>query len=182
MYAEHMFTARAKKLALVATIFFTIASAVLAWFSPHPDTGSFYLLIAFHVLLLINTYFSVRCFSSIPESESVSQKVVDLLIVITYLLLATQFSNPIAYLTLAMIMFLIATFKYVLMLDAKSYRALLKRKIRIDVLCAVACGLALIGVWSGQSMMALWVWCGVFVMGNVYVLWMNKLYELKTDR
>lgn len=171
-----LYTKSAVRLATYGTLALTLASALILSQITVRDWKQSSILIAFHIILLLNTYYSIRCFSSIPESNSRPQAAVNTMLVLLYLLLAAELGDPLKYMLVLIAMFLVASLKYAMLLSAKNYRTLLKRKIRLDLLCGAACVLTLAGVLSGDVMPSLYIWLGIFIAGNVDILIFRKLY------
>jgi hypothetical protein len=67
--------------------------------------------------------------------------------------------------------------KYSLMLRTNEYLGFLRRKIILDILCTLACILALGGVIAGFTWVALTALVAVFVLGNIYVLVFSDIYR-----
>lgn len=176
------FAKSAERLAMIVTAGLTIATIViLSQITIHQWSLSA-ILIVFHAILLLNTYFSIRCFSSIPESSSRPQTMVNTMLVLLYLLLAAELGSALRYMIVLIAMFVVASVKYAMLLSAKNYSQLLKRKIRLDLLCASACVLTLGGVMAGDVKTSLLIWLGIFIAGNIDVLFFRKLYVPRTNQ
>ena len=169
-------TSSATRRALAATSFFLLCGA---WFAATvSDRVRSAPLVAFYGILLVNTFFSIRCFASIPETGGWEQRAVDLALVVCYAGLAASFREEGRFMILATLLFASATLKYAMLLDRPPYPALLARKIRLDTLGTIACAGTLIAVLRGHAPEACWIFAGLNVVANVYVLWLRPLYRL----
>ena len=132
-------------------------------------------LLGFHCLLLLNTYFSIRCFSSVATSKTTAQIAIDAILAGMYVYLAFQFTDPTRYLVASTVLFLIADIKYALVLGTPGYEKLLKRKMLLNLLAAVTCILALFGLAAGIHQSLGW-WLAAFLLANVYLLGVSNWY------
>lgn len=173
---EIMPGSHAKHRAILATVGFSAVGVFCAWVNL-TDWRTAAMPLIFYVLLVVNTYFSVRCFSDFPFADARSQKVVDAILVMLYVLLASQFSHVVAFLCVSVALFAVASMKYSLMLRVNEYLGFLRRKIILDILCTLACILALGGVLAGFTWVALPALVVVFVLGNIYVLIFSDIYR-----
>jgi hypothetical protein len=138
-------------------------------------------LVLFYVVLMFNSYFSVKFFSTIIPTKRTDQGVVDLFLVFSYLGLSLSFSNDIWYLLFATLLFVVATIKYIFLLGAVDLK-ILKKKIIIDIFGGVACILALIGYLSGGEKVIMWLWALVFLLANIYLLIIKPMYRLDKEK
>lgn len=166
----------AQKRAVMAVVGFSLVGIVGAWMTA-ADWPSALGPALFFVMIIVNTYYSIRCFSDVPGSQTAMQFFVDTLLVLTYIWLALCFGDPEQYLLVTIILFLIAAIKYALLLADNHFTARLRRKIILDCLCGVACTLALAGVMTGNAAVSLAVWLFAFLCGNIYVLMFSDLYR-----
>jgi hypothetical protein len=169
-----VFTSGATRLALLATAGFAAAAVAGALLTVH-DWSTSSPLIAFHALLLIHTYFSIRCFSSIAPHSTVAQILIDGVLVAVYVFLPFQFADPTRYLCACVALFLVAIVKYALMLGAPHSTLILTRKMLLDLAAAMTCGLALSGVVAGVPHSLGW-WLGIFFVSHVYILLVSRFY------
>jgi hypothetical protein len=176
-----VFTAAAKRLAACATIGFTAAAVAGALLTVR-DWQAAWPLLGFHAVLMINTYYSVRCFTSIAPRPNGAQIAADGVMVVLYVVLAFQFGDATRYLCASIALFLAATIKYGLMMwDAPGHTRLLTGKIVLNLLAAATCGVALGGVAVGLSQSLPW-WFVVFCLANIYILLLSKLYLPVADQ
>ncbi len=146
-----------------------------------PNLTSAVPLLIFYGTLVVNTYFSIRCFGAITRPGDRSQKIADGILVVLYLLLALSFANALIFVALAILLFKVSTIKYILLsttVEFPSHKRLLRRKIYINATGTLLCVFALGGIFLGYGMVALWSWTLVFVIANIYLLIVNPLYVL----
>lgn len=134
-------------------------------------------LFAFYALLILNTFFSIRFFSSLVPSDD-TQKIVDSILFLVYIALAFSMDNEIVFLIIVTSLFLVASLKYVLLLKHTAYRKVLSRKIRLNLIGATACGAAIVGSLLGHTLESAWVLSVVFGLANVYLLFIRPMYRL----
>lgn len=169
-----MFAPSATRLAACATVGFMVAGVAGAWWTVHDWTAAWPLL-GFYTLLVINTFFSIRCFSSIAPRPTVAQIVTDCALVALYLILAFQFTHATRFLWVSIALFLVSVLRHALMLFVPGYVTVLTRKILLNLLGAAGCCVALAGVAVGFPHMLVWLFLG-FLVANIYILLMSELY------
>ena len=169
-----MFTPNATRLAACATVGFT-AAAVAGSLWTVRDWASSWPLLGFYALLVINTFFSIRCFSSIAPRQAAPQIVIDCALVALYFYLAFQFANVTRFLWVSVVLFLVAILRHAFMLHTPGYVKLLTRKLLLNLLAAAGCGAALVGVAVGLPQ-SLVIWLGGFLLANIYILLVSKMY------
>ena len=141
--------------------------------------GGAWPLVFFYAILVLNTYFSVRVFSTIAPRHNSIQKFIDCTVVILYLGLATQFENPLNFTILATMLFLACLIKYTLLTDLIPHRrTFLHRKIFLDWLGALLCILAVIGVAANYSYITTILFAFINALANVYLLLIKPFYVL----
>lgn len=150
---------------LLSLLFYALISSVLL---PH---------VIFYVVLVINTFFSVRFFSRIaPENKS--QLAIDTVLVLLYIALAFSLGRPITFAFFALCLFIAASTKYPLLLLVIPQTDVLKRKILIDLMgtatCAAILGLTLLGF----ALEAAWIFAVSFTLANIYLLLIRPMYRL----
>ena len=159
-----------------ATIAFSLAGTISALFY---STVSPFLLPHFiiYAVLVVNTYFSIRFWSGLQPKDS-RQLLIDAVLVAAYLALAFSMGEP-TYFPLALAaLFVLATFKYVLMRGHTPYEPVVERKIRIDALGALACAVLIGGAFLGYAFEAAWLFALGFALANVYLLLIKPMYRL----
>jgi hypothetical protein len=138
------------------------------------------LVIVFHGILLINTFFSIECFGKMTPPGLRSQRVIDGLLVLLYAVLPLTFALPSLYILLVVLLFLVASLKYTLLLGVVSDIKLLRRKISIDLGGALWNFFIFIigGIGLLPVDLLLWIWVIVFALLNVYLLKIKPMYCL----
>lgn len=133
-------------------------------------------LILTYAVLVYDTFFSVRYFSAItPVNDSV-QNFFDLILIISYGLIALNLNNPLGFMASTSGMFLIATGKYIVLRQRIGGSTILSRKVHIDILGAVGYGLCTVPIFFGWIWQASWVLFIAYTMVNIQILWRNPLY------
>lgn len=159
--------------ASIFTIFFSIFGIGMIWKNANYATLP---LFVFYVVLLVNTFFSIRFFSRIIPAGRHEQKAVDCLLVILYAVLTLNLGYDGNFWWVATLLFTVAVVKYVLLYGKLDARILLK-KIVIDSTGVAVCFLAVVGVLSGRGAVTNWVWAIVFLVANVYLLAIKPMYK-----
>jgi hypothetical protein len=160
--------------AFAATAIFLIAG-LGAWFFLVPDWRSAWPRAFLYVVLLVNTYFSVRFFSRLLP-RTVSQAVVDGVLVVLYLALALSIGHAAAFMFLALCIFVAANAKYALLLTVISDKGTVKRKILIDTLGAALFAAGLAGTLVGYEAESGTAVVIIFAAANVYLLVLHPMY------
>ncbi len=164
---------KAKLKAWIFTIFFSIIGCVMVYKNFNLVKSP---MLLFYIILIVDSYFSVGFFSKIVPSKRVDQKIIDFLLVCFYLILILNINNEIWYLLSAIMLFAVATLKYIFLLGVVDFRVL-KRKLMIDILGMIVCVLALVGYLIGLEMMAMWIWSLIFLLANIYLLIIKPVYK-----
>lgn len=158
--------------ALAATAAFSLAGlygaaqATSALMLPHT---------VFYAVLVVNTYFSIRFFA--PRTpDSIPQTMLDGGLAALYLALGFAIGRAGTFEFFALLLFMLATAKYVEMRRALP-PAVYKRKIVIDLLGITLCAAALLGSSLGYAAFSAWAFAAVFLLANVYLLWVRPMYR-----
>ncbi|MDZ4227337.1 MAG: hypothetical protein U1D26_02550 [Patescibacteria group bacterium] len=132
----------------------------------------------FYAIILINTFFSIRFFTRItPPSRA--QNLIDAALVVSYLALAFSLGHEWAFIFFALVVFIMAPIKYVLMLGVVPMESLLKKKLLIDLAGTVMCAAALIGaVLLDYPLTSAWAMAIIFTLANIYLLAIRPMYRL----
>ena len=155
----------AERKAFAATVGFGLFGAITATLMVK-NWGAAWPLVFFYAVLVFNTYFSVRAFSTIAPRRNPIQSFIDLTVVILYLGLATQFENPLNFTLLATILFLACLIKYTLLTGlVPHYRKFLRRKI-------------FFGVAMHYSYVTTVAFALINAIANVYLLFIKPFYVL----
>lgn len=130
--------------------------------------------------LVINTYFSIRCFSSITPENDNMQRIVDIGLVASFLALASAFNNVQNFLTIGLLLFELAVIKYTLLLGTArtEYHALIRKKILVDMLGVVSGSLALATVLLGYTLFSIWFPALLLTAANVYLIILKPFYKV----
>jgi hypothetical protein len=130
----------------------------------------------FYLILLLNTFFSIRFFFPLIERDW-KQLLVDGLLIAQYILLVYAIGAPIFFPFLLLIFFTTATLKYALALPGL-HPFVLRRKIIIDLLGVLLSAATLGGVLIGYPLESTWGLVGVFALANAYLLLIRPMYRL----
>lgn len=162
----------------IVAMSFAVAGAAAAFFTVHDLTRSFPLLV-FYGVTALNAYFSIRCFASITP-ENYLQRIIDTALFLLYVALVFTFDSPFSFVAVATLLFAAASMKYASLLTLADMRhvKLIREKILIDNIGAVACFLTLLGIVWGHPLLASYTLAAVFVAANIYFLTVNPFYEL----
>lgn len=133
-------------------------------------------LAVFYFLLVVNTFFSVRFFSSLIALDA-GQHIIDAILLVFYVLIAFSMDNGIAFFFFTLCLFLIASLKYILLLKHAVHAKILWRKIRINLTGAAGCGIAMSGVLLGHPLESAWTMAVAFGIANVYLLLIKPMYH-----
>jgi hypothetical protein len=175
MGTSDKFSQKAKRKAwFVSLIFFLWALIVVFKFNLHPAPS----ILIFHALLLINTFFSVRAFATITPPNKL-QAFLDFLLSLCLISLPLTFTSPLNFVLINLFLFIIATLKYIFLIQLVGFSKLLFRKIRVDVMGILLCALCLVGILIGFTSLSLNLFAFIFFLSNIYVLWHAPLYRLE---
>ena len=164
--------------ALVVSLFFLVLASYRSVISGLTPPLA---LTLFYTVLCLNTYYSIKVFAALTNPWSISQNIIDVLLVIIYSTLAWYLADVSAALTLTVVLFGFAFIKYVILPPTFPSPQLLFRKKIID-------GLGFIGaliIWFCVIVLhikeAVWVWTAGFILVNIYILWLKPLYVKDLD-
>ena len=178
MQTSDKFSSYAIRRAWFATLGFSIWTIAIVYFYPIASQTS-WLLFIFHVLLLLNTFYSIRSFASLTPKENIFQHIIDILLAINIMVAPFFFNNPLYFVSLVLSLFIIATLKYIFLVQIIGFSKLLYWKIKVDTLGILLCFLTLIGVMSGFVYTSSLLFTCIFLLANLYVLWLNPLYRIE---
>lgn len=170
------FSPRARRRARGVALFFALwgiffSASLATW-------GSAWPLVLFYALLVLNTYFSVRAFASITPKEHLPQQCMDALLGIELLAAPFFFNAPFSFILVITALFITATLKYIFLVPVAGFSRLLYMKIRVDTLGILLCFLALTGTFFGYPYLSTVLWAFIFLLANIYVLWLKPHYHL----
>ena len=163
-----------KEKAAIACLLF-IGFGVFGWFRA-VETFSLPLLL-YYVILVVNTFFSIRTFAPITPRNTV-QTLFDIVLAILYLALALSFASVFFFSLISAALFLGAVGKYTHLLRLVAYPTLLRRKIRLNALAALLSAVVFCTAVAGFPEIAAWLLCIVFGLANIYVLVIRPMYRI----
>jgi hypothetical protein len=163
--------------ALFVTLMFLAAIIVSTKYSENTWMRILPLLI-FYIVLTINSFFSIRLFSAITPPEDEAQHAVDFLLACTYLFLAYSIDTPPVFFLTTLFLFILAPFKYALLLHIIPHPKLLKKKIMIDLWGTLLAGAAVVGYIAGYSYESAWALAAIFALANAYFLIVDPMYRI----
>src|SRR3989344_6512668 len=166
--------------AVFSITLFSIFAAWCAW-STVTDWSVSLPLVIFHLSLLVNTFFSIRCFSRIIPRRDWTQKAIDAILGVLYLALPLQFGQPLWYAVVLAILFTLATTKYALLFHLEEHLSLLYRKVFFDSLGSTACVLLIAATVAGYGVASAWAWAVVFILADIYLLVVDPLYVISSE-
>lgn len=163
--------------ALIIVTVFCLAG-FFGWYTSDEEGKWAFPFLIFYGVLTLNSYFSIRFFSTITSPEDTLQRTIDLALVFLYLLLAYVIYEPDYFFPVALLLFIVATGKYVCMTGNIPYPKTLKKKIFIDSMGILLCFFAFMTALLGHPLLAAWVLAVVFAVANIYLLLINPMYRL----
>jgi hypothetical protein len=135
-------------------------------------------LLVFQVLLLINTFLSIRCFATVIPKDDRAQQVIDVILVCIYLVTPFALHDPFLFVSGITALFTIATLKYALLRKQEHERRLIRRKLSVDIAGTLLSLAALVGIWAGYPGITTALWAGIFFCANIYLIYISPLYRL----
>ncbi len=159
-----------------ATVLFALAGLVGLVISPAPWAARLPNAL-FYAVLVVNTYYSVRFFDSLPPADR-DERVVDGALAVVYVLLSLAIGSHAWFALASTLLFAIAIVKYALLTRVMDRRDILNRKMAIDATGLVLCAATLAGTFAGYSLASAWVQAIVFILANVYLLAIRPMYAL----
>lgn len=168
----------AKRKAMLATAAFTVIGIIFAFTVKNPAYALPALIL--YAGLVINTYFSIRCFSSITPENYSMQDVVDIMLGVLFISLATAFNNIQNFLTIGLFLFELAVVKYVLLLRTAGvgYHALIRKKILLEMLGVISGSLGLTLALFGYSFASIWFLALLLLGANIYLILLRPFYKI----
>ncbi len=135
-------------------------------------------VLVFMFLLLLNTFFSIKCFSIVHPAITIQQKIIDVMLMILYGGLILVESNTLLFLFTVVLLFIVATMKYALGMSTSTYRPLLERKIIINLLGSVAVVITILASMRVGADVSMNAWTIVYTIVNIDLLWYRPLYQI----
>lgn len=130
-----------------------------------------------YAVLVVNTFFSIRFWGALQPDDS-RQFLADAVLVAAYFALAFSMGQPAYFALAAFGLFVLATFKYMLMRGRTPHGALVEHKIFLDALGALSCAVLIGGTFSGLALESAWLFAAGFSLANVYLLFIRPMYRL----
>ncbi len=177
MKTSDKWTLHAKNKAFLLTLGLTIWTIIVIYvLHIRPLFSS---MLFFHLLLLLNTYFSVRIFDTITPKNNWGQNFWDILLLSCLIYLPLAFNSSLIFIFVNTLLFVIATLKYIFLIPLVGFSKLFFKKIRIDTLGTLLCMACMAGVIFGFDYLSFNLWAITFFLANIYVLWYKPLYKLE---
>jgi len=132
----------------------------------------------FFLILIVNTYFSIKLFAQLTPMSDHVQNLMDALLVVLYALLAYGLRNALLFTSILTIVFVVATFKYVLLKRVIDHPRLLKNKTWIDATGVLMCLIAVCGTFFGYEVLTSWFLAIVFGVANIFLLFVKPMYRI----
>ncbi|OGF61135.1 hypothetical protein A2662_03205 [Candidatus Giovannonibacteria bacterium RIFCSPHIGHO2_01_FULL_45_33] len=171
------FFLKPKRKAAYATMLFVTFATIFYFFRLDSLTQSAPLFL-FYFVLIINTYFSIRLFSSITPHVIMSQHAIDVFLVIIMSVLAYYLNNPTKFIVWVLFLFIFATIKYAILLGKIPHLLLLRKKILVDLSGAAASAITLYFTLTSNVMASVWIYTVCFIIANIYLTLVNPLYMI----
>lgn len=178
MKTTDKFSLYAIKRAWFATIGFFLWSVNVLIYIPIHWLSS-WPVVSFHLLMLINTFFSIRVFASITPPRHIGQQFIDIILGLCYIFIPLTFNYPLIFMMLNLLLFILATIKYIFLISIVGFSKLLYEKIRIDTLGILLCFLALFGILYDFSYVSLLSSAVIFLLATIYIFYIKPLYKLE---
>jgi hypothetical protein len=166
-----------KALAILVTAFFSLIGFISAVFFIPADFHSLPLII-FYIVLVINTYFSVKLFMGIIPKDDTLQKIFDAVLVLLYILVAFNLGDIKSFEFFILLLFVVATAKYAFLLNILPHPQLLKRKVLIDLLGTFFAVLTVGGILFWHPFLSAWIFTLLFTATNIVLLIIKPMYRL----
>lgn len=151
---------------------------VVSWIVLVKDAVTSLPLGIFYLILLVNTYYSIKLFSSITPKDNKLNNFFDILLGLVYVSMALHLNMPLHFVFLDLLLFIIATTKYTFLINKIDYLPLLKKKILVDLAGCMLCTLTLGGMILGYISYSSWFMAIVFGIANVILFLVWPLYKI----
>lgn len=138
-------------------------------------------LVILYCLLIINTFFSVRFFMQITPLRDWRQQLMNTLLLVIYILLATKFDEPLTFVILIALLFSMATVKYILLAWVIQEKLVLQKKILVDAFGTIVSILVVLGVAGGYEILAIFIGGAIFLIADIYVITVKSIYVASND-
>jgi hypothetical protein len=151
---------------------------IISYVSIRPLTDDSLPLFLFYIILLINTYFSVKFFTELIPDSSLFQRFIDTILVLAYVNVAFSMGSIVLFEFALVLLFIVASAKYTFLLGEIPHNKLLRKKILIDLLGAGFAALSLGGALFWDAHLSAWVFTILFALANIFFLAIKPMYRL----
>jgi hypothetical protein len=131
----------------------------------------------FYMVLVINTWFSVRFFSRLPPVDR-NEAVIDGVLTLLYIALALAIGRIVPFIAIATALFFVAVVKYALLMPVLNLPVTLRRKMFIDALGGMLALAALVGALLGYELQSAWAFALIFTAANSFLLLVQPMYRV----
>jgi hypothetical protein len=100
------------------------------------------------------------------------------MLLILYLSAGFLLHSPSLFLSMTLLLFVLAPIKYLHLLGLVNYPRLLRKKISLDLLAASLVAGALLGTSLGYITESVWLLAVLFAAANVYLLYTKSMYRI----
>jgi hypothetical protein len=129
-----------------------------------------------YALILLNTFPSIRIFASIQDPRDAFQNGVDIALGFSYVALVLSLGRPWAFPAATVLMFSLATAKYMHLRGRTAHPRLVRRKTVVDILGAVGAGAAMVASAFWEPSLIHWLWAAGFALAQVHIFLVRPLY------
>jgi glycosyltransferase involved in cell wall biosynthesis len=168
---------QAGRKAWIISGFFALAF-IITWTVESFDWHLAIPLAIFYAVFVFNTFFSIKCFSSITPPYSFIHGILDLVLVSLYIGMAINVRAVPYFIFFCLLIFAVSSIKYTLLLGSIEYDHIIKRKILIDILGVCGTSLVIGGIFAGYPRFSLWAWVLIFILANVILFIFWPFYRL----
>ena len=171
--------------AFIVSIFFLVVGIGAFWWTLDHNSVALSVtlpLFIFYLTIVVNTFFSIRLFAAITPKENLAQKICDAMLVLLYIAMALSMGNALHFVFFDVLLFVVATAKYIFLAQIVHYPKLFRRKIWVDVSGIILGLLILAGISAGFALQSAWVFASIFVIANILLFFVWPLYHLHHDK
>jgi small-conductance mechanosensitive channel len=172
-----MFTKEARQRALAVTIIFSLFGTIAVLLNIDKLISILPLVISY-AAMVVNAYYSIRCFASLEGNNNQTQKILDASLLLLYAFMAIAIANPVIFFIVTGIMFATATLKYIMLRENSAEDKTVHRKIFIDNLGAILSLLSLSISLAGYPELAAILLSAIIVIASIFIIWIYPIYTL----
>jgi len=157
---------------------------IITWVFESFDWKKAIPLAIFYLVFLLNTFFSVRSFSSITPPYSFLHGILDFILASLYVAVAINIGSPAYFIFFVLLIFAVSVVKYTMLIGVVDYDSVLKRKVMINASGVCGCTLVIGGILAGYVRFSLWGWAIVFILANIllFTLWPSYKIDRHEDK